>query len=153
MLRVLPVKANLFCSECPMSCVWPNSRVILSNQSSVFTQLATAWFVARQVWTWVIKRATSSSTTSVVMFYNKFRVLVAPFTPLYLPWQLICFLRCELRIIAEWTWKNLTLSGIFFWLKFCVNSCLLAVSLLCMKVYSVYLFALGGLVIIWAKSF
>ena len=47
-------------------------RVILSNRKSVFTQLATTWFVARQVWTWVvIKRA---------MLPNKLRVFVAPCT-------------------------------------------------------------------------
>ena len=29
-----------------------------------------------------------------------------------LPWQLVCFLRCQLRIIGDRTWKNLTLSAI-----------------------------------------
>ena len=33
-----------------------DSREILSNQKSVFTQVATAWFAARQVWTKVVKR-------------------------------------------------------------------------------------------------
>ena len=50
-------------------CVWCDSRVILSNQKSVFTQLAKKkkiWknlvkliSVATQVWTWVVKRAMS----------------------------------------------------------------------------------------------
>ena len=51
-------KANLHCSKWRRTRVWCDSRVILSNQKSVFTQLATAWFVARQVWTKVVKRAT-----------------------------------------------------------------------------------------------
>ena len=51
-------------------CVWRDSRVILSNQKSLFTQLAKKqekiWknlvkliSVATQVWTWVVKRAMS----------------------------------------------------------------------------------------------
>ena len=73
-------QGKLILQRVTQSCLCPDSRVILSNQLSVFTQFATAWFVARQVWTWVIKRATSSSTPSVVMFHNKLLVLVAPFT-------------------------------------------------------------------------
>ena len=42
-------KANFFCSKWLKSCVWRDSRVILSNQKSVFEQLATTSFVARQV--------------------------------------------------------------------------------------------------------
>ena len=50
-------KANLFCNRWCNYCLWRNSCSILSNQKSVFTQFAT-WFVARQVWKWVVKRAT-----------------------------------------------------------------------------------------------
>ena len=39
--------------------VWRDSRVILANQTSVFTQPASTCFAARQVWTWVVKRAGS----------------------------------------------------------------------------------------------
>ena len=35
------------------------SHAILSNQKSVFRQLATTWFDTRQVWTWVVNKATS----------------------------------------------------------------------------------------------
>ena len=35
-----PPKANLFCSNLRNSCVWRDSGVMLSNQKSVFTQLA-----------------------------------------------------------------------------------------------------------------
>ena len=52
-------KANLFCSKWRNSHVWRDSCVILSNQKFEFTQLATTLFVTRQVWTWVVKRATS----------------------------------------------------------------------------------------------
>ena len=51
-------KANLFCCKWRNSHVWHDSRVILSNQKLEFTQLATTLFVARQVWTWVVKHAT-----------------------------------------------------------------------------------------------
>ena len=44
------LKANLFCRKWRNSRVWHDSRVTLSNQKSVFTQLATTWFAARQVW-------------------------------------------------------------------------------------------------------
>ena len=47
--------SNLFCSKWHNFRLWRDSRVISSNQKSVFTQLATTWFVARQVWTWVSK--------------------------------------------------------------------------------------------------
>ena len=53
-------KANLFCSKWRNSRVWRDSRVISSNQKSVYTQLTTTLiFFPRQVWTWVVKRATS----------------------------------------------------------------------------------------------
>ena len=52
-------KANLFCSRWRNSSIWYDSFIILSNQKSVFTQLATSWFVARQFWTRGVKRATS----------------------------------------------------------------------------------------------
>ena len=51
-------KAKLFCNKWRNSRVWRDSRVILSNQKSVFTQLTTTWFVPRKVWTMVVKRAT-----------------------------------------------------------------------------------------------
>ena len=57
--------ANLFCNKWRKSRVWRDSRAILSNQKSVFTQLATTWFVARQI----LKRATS--------FFNTFCINVA----------------------------------------------------------------------------
>ena len=46
--------ANLFCNKWRNSHEKHDSCVIFSNQKSVFTQLATTWFV----WTWVVKRAT-----------------------------------------------------------------------------------------------
>ena len=49
-------KANLFCSKWR---VWCDSRVILSNKKLELPQLATTWCVARQVWTWLVKCATS----------------------------------------------------------------------------------------------
>ena len=49
-------KANLFCSKWR---VWCDSRVILSNKKLELSQLATTWCVARQVWTWLVKCATS----------------------------------------------------------------------------------------------
>ena len=59
-------RQTLFCCKWRNSLVWRDSRVILSNQKSVLSrQLATTWFVARQVWTWVVKRATSQ--------FNSFR--------------------------------------------------------------------------------
>ena len=48
--------ANLFWRN---SRLWRDSRVILSNQKSVLTQFAITWFVGRQVWTRMVKRATS----------------------------------------------------------------------------------------------
>ena len=39
--------------------LWRDSRIIVSNQKSVLTQFATTWFVARQVWTRMVKCATS----------------------------------------------------------------------------------------------
>ena len=50
-------KTNLFCNKW-RSYVWRDSGVILSNQMSVFMQLATTWSDARQIWTWVVERAT-----------------------------------------------------------------------------------------------
>ena len=41
--------------------VWRDSRVMLSNQKTVFTELATTWFVVRQVWTWLVKHVTSQT--------------------------------------------------------------------------------------------
>ena len=49
-------KANLFCSKWR---VWCDSRVILSNKKLELPQIATTWCVARQVWTWLVKCATS----------------------------------------------------------------------------------------------
>ena len=57
-------KANLFCNKWRISPVRSDSHVILSNQKSVFKQPAATWFVARQVWTWVVKRATSLLNSS-----------------------------------------------------------------------------------------
>ena len=57
-------KANLFCNKWRISRVGSDSHVILSNQKSVFKQPAATWFVARQVWTWVVKRATSLLNSS-----------------------------------------------------------------------------------------
>ena len=51
-------KANLFCNKWRNSRVSRASRIIWSNQKSVFTQLATTWFVLRKVWTMVVKCAT-----------------------------------------------------------------------------------------------
>ena len=50
MLCVFRPKANLFCNQWRTSRVRRDSRVILSNQKSVFSQLVANWFVARQVW-------------------------------------------------------------------------------------------------------
>ena len=50
-----PRETWMFCSKWRNARVWHNSRVILSNQKLVFTQLATSWFVTRQVWAWVSK--------------------------------------------------------------------------------------------------
>ena len=46
-----------------------------------FSQTETTWFVARQVWTWVLKRATFLSTRLAAMLQNKLHVFVACFTP------------------------------------------------------------------------
>ena len=72
-------KANLLCSKWRNSCVWPVSPVILSSEESVF-MLATTWFVARQVWTWVEKRATSLFNLFCRNLRNKLHVFVASFT-------------------------------------------------------------------------
>ena len=68
----------------------------------------------------------------------------------------MCFLRRQLRIIADWTWKNLTLNGMLVEVlcELLFISCSLS---LCMKVFSVtielrlgavYFFAHGGSVIL-----
>ena len=60
MLRVLPAQDKLrFWSKWHNFRLWRDSRVISSNQKSVFTQFATTWLVAKQVWTWLVKLATS----------------------------------------------------------------------------------------------
>ena len=59
-------KANLFRSKWR---VWCDSRVILSNKKLELPQLATTWCVARQVWTWLVKCATS--------LFNSFCIKVA----------------------------------------------------------------------------
>ena len=62
--------SSTFCSKLRACCgfnrpqtnlsrVWRDSRVILSNQKTVFTELVTTWFVARKVWTWLVKHVTS----------------------------------------------------------------------------------------------
>ena len=43
--------ANLFCNKWRKFCIQRDTHVILTNQKSVFAQLATTWFVARQVGT------------------------------------------------------------------------------------------------------
>ena len=48
----------LFCNKWRESRVWHDSRVILTNQKSVFSQLSTTWFVARWVWMRVVKCTT-----------------------------------------------------------------------------------------------
>ena len=58
-------KANLYCSKWRRSLVWRDSREILSNQKSVFTQLATRWFVTRQVF------ATSPPSEVFLEFFPK----------------------------------------------------------------------------------
>ena len=55
----LSPKANFFCSKWRKSRIWRESRAILSNQKSVFRQLATTWFDTRQVSTWVVNKAAS----------------------------------------------------------------------------------------------
>ena len=55
-------KANLFCGKWRKPRVGQDSRVISSNQATVLTQIEAPWFVERQVWTWVVKRATPFST-------------------------------------------------------------------------------------------
>ena len=52
------LKANLFCGKWWESSVRLDSCVILHNQKSVFTQLATTWFVGRQVRMLMAKCAT-----------------------------------------------------------------------------------------------
>ena len=46
----LPAKANLFYSKWVTPEYIYDSGVILANQKSLFTQLATTWFVAKLVW-------------------------------------------------------------------------------------------------------
>ena len=58
MLRVLLAQTILFFSNWRKSREWRVSPVILSNPKSVFTQLATTWFGARQVWTWLVTQET-----------------------------------------------------------------------------------------------
>ena len=50
-------KANLLCNKWRNTRFWRDSRVILSNQKSVFTQLTTTWVVPRKGWPMVVKRA------------------------------------------------------------------------------------------------
>ena len=53
------LKQTFFAASWHKSRIWRESRAILSNQKSVFRQLATTWFDTRQVWTWVVNKATS----------------------------------------------------------------------------------------------
>ena len=53
------LKQTFFCSKWRKCRIWRESRAILSNQKSVFRQLATTWFDTRQVWTWVVNKAAS----------------------------------------------------------------------------------------------
>ena len=57
--RVLPTQDKLVLRQDVKSCVWRDSGVILSNQETLFAQRAATWSVARQAWTWLVKRATS----------------------------------------------------------------------------------------------
>ena len=85
------LKANLFCSNWRNSSVWRDSRVILSNQKSVFTELAATFFFLRQVWTWVVKRATSLFN----LFCSNVAKQVALFgCPCYHAFMLAHFLSC-----------------------------------------------------------
>jgi len=52
-------KQTFFAASWHKSRKWRESRAILSNQKSLFRQLATTWFDTRQVWTWVVNKATS----------------------------------------------------------------------------------------------
>ena len=61
-VRFYRPKADLFCNKWCNSHVWLDSHVILSNQKSIFTQLATTWFAAKQVWTWPVNSQHSFST-------------------------------------------------------------------------------------------
>ena len=91
-------KANLSCCKWRKSRVWHDSRFILSNQKSVFKQLA-APFIAKQIWTWVVKLATYHrfSTRSAAMLQSRLHVFVAPFAAALLvvsdllPAPSICF--------------------------------------------------------------
>ena len=57
---------------------------LLSTFCNKFSQPATTWFVARHVWTWVVKRATSLFNSFCSrMFQNKLHVFVACFTVPY----------------------------------------------------------------------
>ena len=57
---------------------------LLSSFCNKFSQPATIWFVARHVWTWVVKRATSLFNSFCSrMFQNKFHAFVACFTVPY----------------------------------------------------------------------
>ena len=53
---------------------------LLSTFCKNFSQPATTWFVARQVGTWEVKRATSFSTCFAAMLQNKLHVFVSRFT-------------------------------------------------------------------------
>ena len=57
---------------------------LLSTFCNKFSQPATTWFVARHVWTWVVKRTTSLFNSFCSrMFQNKLHVFVACFTVPY----------------------------------------------------------------------
>ena len=73
-LRVLPErhKANLICSKWLNSRAWRDSRVILSNQESVFRKLA---FIGCKTGLTV-----GGKTCNIAMFRNKLHVFVARFT-------------------------------------------------------------------------
>ena len=67
--RVLPTQGNFFFSEWRNSRLWCDSRVILCNQKSVFTQFpTTSVIVGIQAWTLVIKRETSLSYSFCSIF-------------------------------------------------------------------------------------
>ena len=73
---------NKICTSCAFSNLLCNkwhvrrdSRVSSSNQS-VFTQFTRAWFVARQVWTWVVNAHHSFSTRFAAILQNKLQVFV-----------------------------------------------------------------------------
>ena len=69
MLRVLITGLKQTCFELVFnSCVWRDSRIILSNQDSVFLQLATLNLISvlqDRFDLWIITRATSLCTSAV----------------------------------------------------------------------------------------